>query len=351
MKKTTACLFLCVMSLACLGGAQEKDSPAPVATTTPASQQGAATSPLGATAPTARGGDASAGNQKEAPSGKAAVETADASSELAAIRAESRAFVEAFNQRDAKAVARLWTENGTYTDETGRTFRGREDIEQAYAEFFAENPDATIRIVISSLELLSDSAAIEDGRAELEPAPAGPPGISNYTAVHVKTDGKWLMASVRDTWSELPSAHRNVADLEWLIGTWTAEGHGARSEAVCRWVANKSFVERQYTTTHHDGTTLSGVQLIGWNPERGQVQSWNFSSDGGHAVGFWTPQQNGWSAEMHGVTGDGARTAATNILTRLDENAYAWQSVGRTLDGASIPDTDEIVLKRQTSAR
>ena len=138
------------------------------------------------------------------------------------------------------------------------------------------------------------------------------------------------MSTVRDTRVETPSTYRNVADLEWLIGTWTAEEHGAKTESVCRWVANKSFVERSYTVTHADGTTTSGVQLIGWNPPAGHVQSWNFSSDGGHAVGVWSPREGGWSAEIRGVTGDGAPTTAVNLLTRLDDNAYAWQSVQRT---------------------
>src|SRR4029453_4167853 len=162
-----------------------------------------------------------------------------------------------------------------------------------------------IRLAIDSLKLLGDSAAIEDGRAMLDPAPAGAPATSKYTAIHVKVNGQWLMATVRDSRVETPSAFRNVADLEWLIGTWTAEENGAKTESVCRWVAGKSFVERSYTVTHAAGTSTSGVQLIGWNPQGGQVQSWNFTSDGGHAVGVWTPREGGWSAEIRGITGDG----------------------------------------------
>ena len=155
------------------------------------------------------------------------------------------------------------------------------------------------------------------------------------------------MASVRDTQIETPSAFRNVADLEWLIGTWMAEDHGVKSESVCLWRANKSFVERKYTITHVDGTQTSGVQLIGWNPQDGHVQSWNFSPDGGHAVGIWSPLEGGWSAEMRGVTGDGTLTTSINRLTRLDDNAYVWQSVQRTAGGIALPDTEEVVLKRQ----
>lgn len=266
---------------------------------------------------------------------------------MAAIRAGSQEFVTAFNKQDAKAIAGLWTVDGEYVDDSGRRFAGRQEIEKGYSEYFAGNPKSRIRIFIDSLRLLSDSAAIEDGHAIVDPPPRGAPGVGKYTAVHVKVDGKWLMATVRDSWVATPSAFDNVADLEWLVGTWVAEEHGATSESVCRWVANKSFVQRNYKTTQADGTATTGVQLIGWNPQAGHVQSWNFSSDGGHAIGVWSPTDGGWSAAVRGMMGDGTPTSAVNLLTRLDDNAYVWQSVQRTVGETLLPNTQEVVLKRQ----
>ena len=144
---------------------------------------------------------------------------------------------------------------------------------------------------------------------------------------------------------------QNAADLEWLVGTWVAEEHGVKTESVCSWVAGKSFLERKHTTTRPDGTTASGVQLIGWNPQGGHVQSWSFTSDGGHAIGIWMPIEGGWQAKVDGTTGDGTPTAAVNVLRRLDDNAYAWQSVQRFLGESALPDTDEIVIKRRPAAK
>ena len=47
------------------------------------------------------------------------------------------------------------------------------------------------------------------------------------------------------------------------------------------------------------------------------------------------------------MMGDGTPTVAVNVLMRLDEDAYVWQSVRRTAGGVVLPDTDEVVLKRQ----
>ena len=127
------------------------------------------------------------------------------------------------------------------------------------------------------------------------------------------------------------------------------EGFKEFGPSKIRWIANKSFVQRTYTVTHPDGTTTTGLQIIGFNPLEDQLQSWNFSSDGGHAIGIWSPHEGGWQAEVRGTTGEGVLTTAVNRLKRLDDNAYTWQSVDRTIGGVPVADTDEIVMKRQAS--
>jgi uncharacterized protein (TIGR02246 family) len=273
------------------------------------------------------------------------------SPDLAAILEASQSFVVAFNQHDANTVAALWTKDGEYVDGAGRVLVGRDEIEKDYQNFFTANPDAKINIVIDSLRLLSSDTAIEDGRAAVESSTSGAGGFTKYTAVHAKVDGKWLMASVRDASAEAVPSVASAADLEWLIGKWTAEEHGVTMESNCTWVVDGRFIQRKYTTTQVDGTKSSGVQLIGWNPEGAHVQSWDFSPDGGHAVGTWVPNDGGWSAQMRGVTGDGTLTTAINQLRRLDDNAYVWQSIQRTAGGMVIPDTDEVVLKRVPATR
>jgi len=273
-----------------------------------------------------------------------------ASPDLAAIHAASESFVAAFNNHDAKAIAGLWTEEGEYLDDSGRAFIGRAEIEKGYLEFFAGNPDAKIEITIDSLRLLGGDTAIEDGRSAVASSAEGTEQHTEYTVVHVKVRDQWLMASVRDAVIEAPASVSSAADLEWLIGNWTAEDHGIKSESVCSWVVDGRFLERKYTTTQLDGTKSSGVQLIGWNPQGNHVQSWSFSPEGGHTIGIWTPNQDGWSAQMHGMTGDGTLTTSINQLRRLDDNAYVWQSIQRTAGGIAIPDTDEVILKRSPVA-
>ena len=118
-------------------------------------------------------------------------------SELESLRKQSQVFVSAFNKHDAKAVAECWTVTGEFIDDSGRRWAGREEIEKAYAEVFANGPQAEIQIAIESLRLLSKDTAIEEGRSVVVPGPKGT-GVSKYSAIHIKVGEQWLMASVRE---------------------------------------------------------------------------------------------------------------------------------------------------------
>ncbi|BBO34228.1 YybH family protein [Lacipirellula parvula] len=285
--------------------------------------------------------------QQPKSNGEGAKSAEAADENTAAIQKTAIAFAEAFNRGDAKAIAGLWTASGEYIDESGAEYAGQEAIEKRYADFFKANPGAAIALEVDSVRSVSPDAAIEDGHAVLTLPPAGESTASAYSVVHVKVDGRWLMASVRDAQADGGTAHEHIADLEWLIGTWTAEEQGVTTESVCKWIGEKSFVERRYTTKAADGVETSGVQIIGWNAQAGHVQSWSFSADGSFAVGIWTPTEGGWQASITGVTLDGAATTAVNRLHRLDDNAYVWQSVNRSLDGTQLPDSDEVIMRRQ----
>lgn len=263
-----------------------------------------------------------------------------------AVRATSDAFVKAFDAGDAKAVASLWTPDGTLVDAGGETFSGRDAIEAAYAQFFQELPGAKINVTIDSVRMLGIDAAIEEGHASVSLPNGASNSSSRYTAVHVKQGGKWLMAAVHEAPAAPAAGGSQLADLDWLVGSWSAEERGATSQVTCQWLANQTFLERKYTVTGPDHTTTSGVQLIGLDPRTGGIVSWSFNSDGGRSMGTWLPHPNGWAIESVGLSADGADTRAVNVLTKLDENAYAWQSMGRSVAGAPLSDLDEIIFRR-----
>lgn len=265
------------------------------------------------------------------------------------IRQSSAAFAKAFDQGDAKAIAALWTPDGKLVDATGRVFKGRAEIEAAYKEFFAGHPGEKIKVSVDSIQLLGEDAALEQGTASLESAGAGGTHSgATYTAVHVKQDGKWLMAFVHEANAAAPDSASLLKDLDWMVGTWIAEEYGATMSVECRWLPNNSFLERKFTLHTPDDITTSGMMLVGIDSRTGGLASWNFNFDGGHAVAAWMPMPGGWAIHSVGLLPDGTATHAINVLTKLDENAYSWQSVDRNVGLQQLPDVGEIILRRAT---
>lgn len=268
------------------------------------------------------------------------------------IRQSSEAFAKAFDLGNAQALAALWTPDGKLVDATGRVFKGRAEIAAAYAKFFAVHPGEKIKVSVDSIQLLGESAALEQGSASLESAGAeGTESGATYTAVHIKQDGKWLMAFVHEASAATPDSASLLKDLDWMVGKWTAEEYGATMTVECRWLPNNSFLERKFTLHTPDNLTTAGMMLIGIDPRTGGVASWNFNFDGSHAVAAWMPIPRGWAIHSVGLLPDGTETHAVNVLTRLDDNAYSWQSVDRSVGLQQLPNVGEIILRRATLAK
>ena len=270
-------------------------------------------------------------------------------SEEEAIRETARLFVEAFNRADAKAIAALVTESAEYVTADGRVLRGRVAIQEDFVAFFDQNPGLQIALSIDSLRLLGPSIAIEDGRTWTLRAPVGAPKISRYTTVHSKQNGRWLVASVRESGEEIPSNYTHLKDLEWLIGTWTAETEGAQIRATCEWTPNKNFMKRSYTVYQGGDVVSTGTQVIGWDPASNQITSWTFDSSGGHGRAVFTRDGNRVIVQATAVLSDGSQASATNIITPVDENRFTWQSTNRSINGESLADVGQVNVVRVSS--
>lgn len=273
--------------------------------------------------------------------------------DLQAVRQTAKTFVEAFNNGDAHAIAALWTEDADYRDETGVFYHGREAIEQGYADFFAAQPEEKLEVSVESLRQITPDVVVEDGIAHVSPPVAGAPVASRYTATHVRGDGRWLLATVRETSFEVPSNYAYLQPLEWLIGSWVATSPDRTSHMSFEWTKNKNFIKRTFTIKKgsEDFTITTGTQVIGYDPSAGQIRSWLFDSEAGFGETVWSIEENGLVGQSTSVLIDGSKALSTDILTRTDEDHFTVQSVDRTIDGESVANGDVIQVARTSETQ
>lgn len=284
--------------------------------------------------------------------GKApAADTAAASTaaaDEAAIRKSAASYVEAYNRRDAKAVAAHWSPDAVYVIRTtGEELVGREAIEKEMAAAFKHKDAAKLAATVESVQFISPNVAVERGKATMV-REGQPPEETTYAAVHVKRDGKWLLDRITE--EEVPvvlSQYEKLKDLEWMIGDWVDDDDEASVQTSCQWTKNKNFIVRSFTVSVRDRIEMSGMQVIGWDAAAKRVRSWVFDSDGGFAEGTWQRKGNRWTIKSVGVLPDGGRSSSVNIMTMVDKDRFKWQTVNRDVDGEALPNVDEVLVVRQ----
>ena len=90
------------------------------------------------------------------------------SADEAAIRANAEKYVEAYNRRDSKTMASMWSPDAVYMDPTtGEGVVGRDAIAKQFDYVFAGSEDAKLAVTIDSIEFVSPNVAIEKGTADV----------------------------------------------------------------------------------------------------------------------------------------------------------------------------------------
>ncbi|WP_236621428.1 YybH family protein [Rhodopirellula sallentina] len=284
---------------------------------------------------------------------------ADEATDREMIQKEVQAYVDAFNQRDAKTLASKWSSEAVYTNPlSGEQVVGREAIEQQFATIFANDPAVKLAVTSNSIDFLSPSVAIEKGTAIVSRSapsgddPADPKAeplteTSEYRGVYVKQDGHWLLDRVTE--EELisnDSPYEHLGQLEWLIGSWVDEDDQARIESTYRWTQNRRFIVQMFSVNVGGVVEMSGMQIIGWDQNAENIRSWVFDSEGGFGEGTWSEHGDAWHIQDAGTLPDGSVSTSTNILTYVDNNQFTWQSVNRVVGGQLLPNVSEVVVKR-----
>src|SRR5436190_7125731 len=274
----------------------------------------------------------------------ASIAFADQAADEATIRANAAKYVESYNRRDSRTMASMWSPEAVYIDaETGEKAVGHDAIAKQLDHEFAGDEDAKLTIHIDSIDFVSPNVAVEKGTAQVTYGKR-PMEKSEYTAVHVRRDGKWLLDRVTEVEEPPPpSNYEHLKELEWMIGSWIDRDDNATIQTDCQWTKNRNFMTRSFAVAIGDKVNMSGMQVVGWDPIAKQIRSWVFDSNGGYSEGKWKRKGERWIVQQTGTLPDGGKTAATNIFTHVNADSFTWQAVDRTVDGEVLPNVDEVL--------
>ena len=258
-------------------------------------------------------------------------------------------FVKAYTEKDAAAIAELFTEDAEMSDLTGQdVVSGREAIKALYEGVFAGENVPGIALEVDSVRLVAPNLAIEDGTAHLTPPEEGaPPRSQKYTAVLLKSDaGAWQIASTRDL-SDVSDPETELFELSKLLGgDWTCQVGEVRLDLAIGWEESGKFLLGEMLTTTPDGEPQTGSIRIGWNAARKSIASWMFDSRGGSRQSLWTATEDGWLIRSEGTTADGETVTASQTLSADGADTIVWSVTQKVIDGEAQPDGSIRLVRR-----
>jgi uncharacterized protein (TIGR02246 family) len=259
-------------------------------------------------------------------------------------------YIAAFNRGDSKAIAGFYTEDADQADGDGNVIvAGRAAIEKQLKDYFSANKGAECKLRTDSVRPLTPDVMLENGEAVVT-RPDGNTTKSNYLAIHVKREGKWLISHLTESGAQAAaSPYSHLQELEWMVGSWKDNSPDVDVETTCQWAANRTFLTRSFSANSKERGKLEGTEVLGWDPIKGHIRAWIFDSEGGYSEAIWTRDGNRWLIQSVTTLADGRKASAHHTITRISDDQYNWESSNRVLDGEVRPNIDKIEINRVKS--
>ena len=222
-------------------------------------------------------------------------------------------------------------------------------MEKLLADNFQQNPGVKLAITTEEIKQLTPDVKVTRGFATLTSA-NGASGTTRYTAVRVRKGDHWEISQLNEREAAAPGAYSKLQALEWLAGTWQDKSGDQTVQSKINWAGDRNFLVRTINVKG-DQSATDGWEIIGWDPLRQKIRSWIFDSNGGFGESTWVNDGENWLIRASNVLPDGSRSTAENVLTKVDDNKFTWESQNRTLNGEPQPSLDKIEVQRVTGSQ
>lgn len=173
-------------------------------------------------------------------------------------------------------------------------------------------------------------------------------GVGLVTGWSLARTQESTTTSKQDTVQKTEAAPETPLDtLDWLVGDWVDTSDNISVEFSCHFTKNGTFLLRSFNILTAKNVSLTGMQLIAWDPAKQTIRSWTYDSKGGFGEEVWSQSGNRYTIRSKYTLADGGIGAQTQVVNFIDNNKFTWKSVNREIDGEFLADTEEVVLVRK----
>jgi uncharacterized protein (TIGR02246 family) len=255
---------------------------------------------------------------------------------VAAVRAGAQRFENAFASKDAKVIADDWLPDGTFIDDGGIVYVGRDAIKKLYDGYFARGGTNKIAVNIISIENPEPNVLIERGRTALIDDKGQKVSDAPYLAIHKKVGNAWPIEQL----VEYPGrrASMSTPDLKWMLGKWSSTSGDKTITLTSKLSSGGKFIVSEFGSPN--GEPTGDVMISGTNPVDGRLACWIFDTTGGVGRGQWTYSNGSWYLRSMRTEPNGKRVLLTHVIRPDGATAFDWKTTNRVVDGKLLADTE-----------
>lgn len=261
-----------------------------------------------------------------------------------------QAFEMAFNQHDAKAIAKLWQEDAVHRQTSlAGNLKGRKAIQATYEALFQADPKAKLAITLNSFREVAPGVASAKCSTQVLHSDKSV-SFSRLSALLAKNGDQWMISEVEeaDVPAGGPVSQGALHQLDWLVGTWVDGNEKSTVSNHVHWISGGNFLARTYQMNTPQGFSQSGMQIIGWDNEHNVLRCWQFDGDGSFGEGAF--EQTGpatWRCAMVVKLVDGRRASYSQVIERVSSNELKLSLVNMEVDGQALPGAGPDKLTRR----
>ncbi len=235
-------------------------------------------------------------------------------------------------------------------DPEGNETRGKAAVAEMYAGSFQENPGLKLESQVAEVRFITPDVARVEGQSRLSSAKGDAAEFTRFSSLLVARTASGKRRRSENSLLRPRMSLPTSGSRSW--SGWSAAGltttATTRSRPMSAGPTTTATSIRTYNAQVQGEKPTSGTMFIGWDPQSGQIKSWNFDSEGGHGEGLWTrTNENEWVVKAQGVLRDGRPTSATQVHTILNKDSVKTNSIDRIIGGQIAPDIVDVVMVRK----
>lgn len=280
-----------------------------------------------------------------------AVQAADTAPAVEELRKASAAYAEAFTKGDFATLADQWAARAELV-EGGTRLEGREAIVDSIKLWRTRNPQASLAIELTDVEMVAEPIARVAGVMRFTKKPGDKPLESRFTGLRVKEGSVWRLVESRVT----PAHAAALDDLDWMLGTWQAEVADRATIEISyeKALGGYAIVGKTKIMPKPGKVTLlpngiEALEVIHADRDAGLIRSWVFDSTGAKAEGFFEFGGTSFEKVMSGTPSDavsGRVATWVQVISPSGEGKATTHMIERRIDGVGMPDAAPLTFKK-----